>query len=709
MDVANEKSVLGNFDDATYVHYGATSTFSKRDGSFFVRTDGPDGELQDFEIAYVFGADPLQQYLIELPGGRYQVLGICWDTRPSEAGGQRWFHIYPNEKIDHDDELHWTGPNYTWNYMCAECHSTDLHKNYSLEEDRYETTWFEIDVSCEACHGPGSNHVAIAQAAEQGERPSEDAREGLVVDLNDRDNGIWEINMETGLAKRDPPRQSRTEIEMCARCHSRRSVVSDDYEYGRLLMDTHRPALLTEALYHADGQILDEVYVYGSFLQSKMYREGVTCKNCHDPHALKVRGAGNAVCAGCHLPEKFDTPSHHFHKRDSTGARCVECHMPARNYMVVDPRRDHSLRHPRPDLTVKMGTPNACTQCHEDRSAQWAADAAAKWWGPPGPDDRHYGEALYAGHNARPGAPEDLVELADDPEMPAIARATALWLLPQNSGPTAARAIERGLEAGDPMVRAAALSALEVVEPGARLGLAYPLLDDPIRGVRLVAVRALVSVPSELMIPEQRERFDRALAEYREAQLVNADRAEAHVNLAVIYQERGELDQAEASLKTAVRVNPEFLPAYVNLADLYRLKGRDDLGEPMLDEALVLAPDNADVHHALGLLMVRQKRLPEALAALGRASELQPDLPRYGYVYGVALQSVGEIDRALTVLKRTHQQHPSDRDILLALAAFSRESGSLNDAIEYARKLLELAPQDPRTLQLVQQLETERR
>ncbi len=130
MQVATEGTVLGDFDDAGFTHFDQVSTFFRRDGKFLVRTEGPGGDLRDFEIAFTFGVDPLQQYLIELPGGRLQALSICWDTRPREAGGQRWFHLYPDENVDHDDELHWTGPNQNWNFMCAECHSTALKKNF---------------------------------------------------------------------------------------------------------------------------------------------------------------------------------------------------------------------------------------------------------------------------------------------------------------------------------------------------------------------------------------------------------------------------------------------------------------------------------------------------------------------------------------------------------------------------------------------------
>jgi len=716
MQVANEDTVLGDFDEATLTHFGVTSTFFKRDEKFFVRTEGPDGGLHDYEVAYTFGALPLQQYLVPFPGGRYQALTLAWDTRPVAEGGQRWFHLQPGERIPPGDALHWTAPSYNWNFMCAECHSTHLEKNYRLEEDRYQTTWSEIDVSCEACHGPGSHHVRWAEAVSAGAPADPESNvssmssmsnissRGLVVGLGDLDDATWITDTETGLSRREPPRQSRLVIEMCARCHSRRSIFHDEYVYGRPLMDTHRPALLDETLYYADGQIEEEVYVYGSFLQSKMYREGVTCQDCHDPHSLSVRATGNAVCASCHLPEKFETPTHHFHRAESSGAQCVECHMPARNYMVVDPRRDHSFRVPRPDVTVDIGSPNACTGCHADRTANWAAETLVRWYGPERYNAPHYGEAIHAGRSGLAGAEPALIELADDPAMPWIARATAVSLLERYLSQQSLPTIERSLASTDPLLRSAAVEILSLVDPPSRLALGYPLLNDPIRQVRLEAARVLTSVADQ-MSAAQRSTLDRALEEYRAAQMVNADRPGYHLNLSVIDQQLGDLESAERSLRTALSLDPSFAPAYVNLADVFRLKGQDAEGERVLRDGLSVAPDDASLYHALGLLLARGQRQEEAVDALGRAAALQPENARYGYVYGVALHSAGETDRALEVLDASHRREPANRELLIALATISRENGDATRAVEYGRKLVALSPQDPAARELLEQLQ----
>ena len=542
MQVASEETVLGDFDGTEFTHFGVTSTFSRRNGGFFMRTEGPAGELVDYEIKYVFGVEPLQQYLVEFPGGRFQVSSLCWDTRPAAEGGQRWFHVYDDEEITHDDVLHWTGPNQNWNFMCAECHSTDLQKNYDLASDSYRTQWSEINVSCEACHGPGSNHVTWARDMAPGETSADYVKMGLQVSLKNPDGGTWVFDPGEKVARRTTPRTSRSQIESCARCHSRRSVILAAYEHGQPLLDTHMPALLEERLYHADGQISEEVYVYGSFLQSVMYQQGVTCSDCHEPHGLNLIAEGNNLCSRCHTPEAYDSPDHHFHQAASTGASCVECHMPETTYMVVDPRRDHSIRIPRPDLSVSLGTPNACVLCHVDQSDQWAADAVEEWYPRDAAAPPHYAEAFDAGRKGGAGAEVALSELVTS-EAPGLVRASALTLLGPMDIETTLRAIGSGVADDDPLVRRAALVALAEAQEGARLPLGYPLLLDPIRGVRIEAVNALASVRSR-MTNAQREIFDRAADEYIAAQLANADRFMSHINLGVHYLNVGQRAEA---------------------------------------------------------------------------------------------------------------------------------------------------------------------
>ncbi len=705
MQPANAKTVLGNFQDAVFSHKGQTSRLYSADQKFMVQTDGPDGKLQDYEIAYTFGIEPLQQYLIPFPKGRFQALRLAWDTRSKEAGGQRWFHLYPDEQIDHTDPLHWTGPNQNWNYMCADCHSTNLQKHYDVSHDTYTTTWTDLNVGCEACHGPGSHHIEWASLSESEQSSGSYAAKGLPMPFPAFQKEAWQFSPAADTAVRQKGTPSSLEIDTCARCHSRRSLISENVHAGQPFLDHYLPALLEERLYHPDGQIADEVYVYGSFLQSKMFQKGVTCHDCHEPHGLKLRASGNALCTRCHRSETFDSPSHHFHLSDSAGAQCVECHMPAKTYMVVDPRRDHSLRIPRPDLSVKLGTPNACTQCHKKRTAQWAAREVKKRYGDPRRNGMHYGEVLDAGRKGNPGADVLLANLAKEETKPGIIRASALSLLGSYAGPATLEAITLGLHDEDPLVRIGALRALETIAPKNRSALAQHLLTDKIRAVRIEAARRLASIPSNSLPPAEQTKLNQAVEEYLQAQWAIAERPEAHLNRGLVFMDRGQLTEAEEAYRMALKQDETFFPALVNLADLYRLQNRDQEGEATLRKALTLAPDNADVLHALGLLLVRSGKKNKALEMFERAAKFGPENFRNGYVYAVALSSDGKNKQALNVLEETYQRHPNDPQLVFMLASLYRDEGNRTKALQFAETLLALVPQDPGARQLVESLQ----
>ncbi len=690
MQPANEKTVLGNFDNASLTQFGVTSSFYKKNDGFMVRTEGPDGKLHEYQISYTFGVDPLQQYLVEFPGGRMQALSLAWDARPKQQGGQRWFHLYPDEKIAHDDELHWTRPSQNWNTMCAECHSTQLEKNYDPVASTFKTRWSEIDVSCEACHGPGSDHVVWAGHKPGWERF--EANHGLVLQLDERSDIHWNINPETGNAARSKVRGSDREITMCARCHSRRSPISAEYVHGAPLLDHYLPRLLDEGMYYADGQIDDEVYVYGSFIQSKMYHVGVTCSDCHEPHSQALRAPGNGVCLQCHQQEKYDQTGHHFHKQESTGASCAECHMPPKTYMVVDPRHDHSMRLPRPDLSVQIGTPNACNNCHQDKDAAWADKQVKAWYGHTPQGFQGYAQALHAARSEAPDAGSALAALIRDTDTPDIARATALAGIGPYLSAATIDVLPQALSDDDPGVRAAAVEVLDQTPLNIRVRLAFPMLDDPVRAVRIESARVLAAIPAGELSTGQRAALDKALQEYVAAQHANAERPEAQTNLGNLYTAQGKTEQALAAYHKATELNPAYVPAYVNLADFYRAQGKETEAEKVLRRAAGITPDNATVHHALGLTLVRQKRTDEALEELRLASKLGPGIAQYVYVYAVALNSMGKPEQAVMILQGAHNRFPGNRDILGALVAFLRDMGNEAAARDYAEKLRTVAP-----------------
>lgn len=659
MRPALDSTVAADFANTTFNYAAVTTTFARRGRAFTVRTDGPDGVLHDYEVKYTFGIEPLQQYLIDIGDGRLQALSIAWDTRPRSAGGQRWFHLYPRQHITHTDELHWTGIRQNWNYMCADCHSTGVKKNYDASKRQFATTFAEVSVGCEACHGPGSRHVA-----------------------------------SKGTAKLASVARA-TEVEQCARCHSRREAFSDDYTTTQRIGDTHRVALLDDQLYHPDGQIRDEVFEYGSFAQSKMFAKGVVCSDCHDPHSATLRAPGSQVCSRCHAPQQYQTSKHHFHAAGSRGADCVACHMPTTTYMVVDPRHDHSIRVPRPDLSVSLGVPNACTTCHTTRDASWAAQHVEAWYGHTPRGYQRYAGAFAAVARGDTSAPRLLASVAADNDQPAIARATALERLApllDLSADGALGVVRAGLSDVDATVRRGAVAALAESDSMTRARLLPSMLGDSVRVVRMDAARLLAGV---VAVNDD---------EYVAAERFNADRPEARLNLGLLYANEHRPGDAERELRAALDIEPRFVPGLVNLADLYRATDRDTEAERALRAAIAIDSASAGAHHALGLLLIRVKRIGEALTELATAARIAPDVARYGTVHALALDAAGRREDADRVLTSVIARHPFDRDALSLLVRYRMDRHDRAGALVYARRLAALEPSNAQLQVLVQRL-----
>ena len=681
MQHATADTVLGDFSGATYTRDGVTSSFFKRDGKFVIRTDGPDGKLADFEVKYTFGVEPQQQYLVELPGGRLQAVSVTWDTRPTEQGGQRWFRQYPGEKLDHRDELHWTQRSQNWNFMCADCHSTDVRKGHDEATDAYRTRYAEVSVGCESCHGPGSAHVAARGAG------------GLTVAFHERRGITWTIDAATGNARRSAPRATDHEMETCARCHSRRSQFAEGWRAGDRLLDHFLPVTLREGLYHPDGRQQDEVFIWGSFRQSKMHEAGVTCADCHDPHTQKMRLPGDATCAQCHAPARYAVVEHHRHGPDKEGSRCVDCHMPATTYMVNDPRRDHGFKVPRPDLTASTGSPDACGDCHGREGADWAAAALDRWHGTAWRARPSIAPALHAARRGAPGAARGLQGLVDDPKQPAMVRATALELLARYPSPLADGALQRALGDKDDLTRHVAVTRLEALPAEARPALLVPRLTDRVRAVRMEAARLLLPSAAQLDA-SARSAFDAAVAEYEAALRHDLSRPEARLNLGNLLLQRGDATGAEASFKRAIETDPRFVPARVNLADLYRGQGREDEADRVLRDGLRAAPGAAALHEGLGLSLVRQGRKPAAIAEFAAAARAAPAEARYAYLHALALHDAGRRDEAMRVLADASRRVP-DRDLLLTLAQWRSEGGDEPGAREALSAWYAVSPDDP--------------
>ncbi len=670
MAVASDSTVRGDFNNSRFEYGDIQARFYKKNGKFFVYTQGSGGEPGEFEIQYTFGIEPLQQYLIPFPGGRLQALSIAWDTEQNE-----WFYLYPDQDIPPDDWLHWTQGAQNWNGMCAECHSTNLIKNYDPASKIFSTTWSEINVSCEACHGPGSRHVAWADLPPMARPATENF--DLVIQTSDI--------------------SSQQQVELCAPCHSRRSEFGD-YDHTRAnLLDNILPAVLSENLYFADGQILEEVYVYGSFVQSQMFKNGIRCSDCHDVHSLKRIKDDNELCLQCHQAEVYDSYDHHFHKREhegqpSDGHLCVSCHLPQQPYMVVDWRADHSLRVPRPDLSLEIGVPNACSQpgCHDDKSIQWSLEHYEKWYGQA--KKPHYGTILAAGRQGRPEARDQLIRLAGDALYPAIVRATALDLLGRYPGRESTAAFNLALADEETLVRYTAVMNFPAAGPAELVELIAPLLFDPVRTVRMQAAVRLAGLDDTLFKPYQREALEQTVTEYKHTMEYSLDFAFAGHNLGNLYNNLKDMERAEQYYRAAIEIDDLFYPAKSNLALLLNSQGRNEEAEKLLREILEDSPEQYESAYSLGLLLAEMGRLEEAITYMELAVKGMPGHSRAFYNLGLLHRQLRQFPEAEIALLKTIEMEPDNFDYLHALADFYVRLGELQQALLIAERMITLQP-----------------
>ncbi len=694
MDVATDSTVRGDFSGVSFEGNGYTHTMFRKDGKFMVNTDGKDGQLHDFEVKYVFGYTPLQQYLVEFEGGRLQTLPLTWNTEDSV-----WYHmvdsIYKNEVIDAGNWLHWTNQAQNWNSMCADCHSTNLVKGYDHLKDEYHTTWSEINVSCEACHGAGSRHVEWANLPEY-------SRQSFVnFGLDVKTSGIDQVQY----------------VDNCVRCHSRRTALGHFDLAARSIYDHTIPNLPDEPSWFIDGQILDEDYVYASFLQSKMYEKEVQCNDCHNVHSGERLFDGNELCYQCHKKDIYGTPDHHFHKEAGmegeavvsesgvvfevgSGTECVNCHMHGRYYMGVDYRNDHSFRIPRPDLSIKHGTPNACNQCHADKSNQWSEGYITQWYGQR--RRYHFSQAFVKAKALKPEAATELKNIAGDELYGPNIRSLALQHLGNYFQDSLTTVRERYINDLNPSLRLATTRGIHL-QTSADVQLLLPLLADETRALRTEAARMLMTVGEEQIPPKYKEPYRKALEEYKQVLIYNADFPNGKFSLANYYYNQNDLNNAERFYLAALKQDKELHYIKLNLATLYNRLNQNDKAELLFKDYLKYEPDNADALYSYGLLLSEMGRYDESLARLLEAAKAAPDRPRVHHNIAMMYDFMGNKQEAERFLKKEIAV-VNTLNSKLVLLRFYLDNQQTQKALEFGEQLLREYPDAQEVKQIVEGL-----
>jgi predicted CXXCH cytochrome family protein len=642
---AGDSTVRGDFNNKTLVADGVTSHFFKKDGKFYINTQGEDGQNHDFEVKYTFGYYPLQQYLIEFPGGRMQATRVSWDVK-----SKKWFHQYAGQKIPPHDWLHWTGNAQNWNTMCARCHSTNLQKNFIDETDSYHTTYNEVNVSCETCHGPGKQHVEYVG--------SNDYKKGNKVSGSFLIAGKAAGQME--------------QINTCTPCHARVTEISPHHIAGKELMQNFIPEIPTTEHYYADGQANDEDFIYTSFAQSKMFSRGVKCTNCHEPHTAKLLFSGNELCAQCHA-KTYDNPSHTFHAIGSEGAQCKNCHMPGKFYMGNDFRYDHTFRVPRPDLSVKYGTPNACNNCHKNKSSNWAAEAVVKWYGPN--RRYHFAEDLIPGSRIDENSEAHLIRLLKDTSVPDIVKAGSASYLGNIHSVNSLNALLYCLKQPDANVRYRALKSLDGFPPNQWLNEVGPLLNDSVRAVRTAAADLFITIPANQIPSNFYDAFVKAKTELNDYLIYQSDFAMGEVMLGDYFLKQNNYFTAINYYQKGLKKDTALNYARLNLSVAYNLSQQNSMALQVLQDAVKSEPKNERAWFNLALLYNEMNNKDGAANALGKAVDLKSTNPRVYYNYGLLLQQKGKNRQAIDMYNLGLRIDPEDEQLNYALALLLLQTG----------------------------------
>lgn len=673
LQLPNDSSIVGNFNNTDFVADGVHSSFFKKDGKFMIRTKEGNEKPQDYEVAYAFGYYPLQQYLVKFPGGKLQSTRLSWDSK-----NKKWFHQYAGNKIDPNDWLHWTKNAQNWNTMCAECHSTNLQKKYDIATDTYHTTFDVMNVSCESCHGPGKRHIDYVS--------KKDYTQGTKV------AGSF---LKTVTAQ-------QLQINACTPCHAVKSGISEDKLNTSELLDDYIPVVPNKENFYADGQIKDEVYIYASFLQSKMFHRGVTCTNCHDPHSGKRLFDGNKLCTQCHQ-QKYDSPAHHFHEANTAGASCVSCHMPGKVYMGNDYRHDHSLRIPRPDQSVAYNTPNACIGCHNNKTNQWAANTIKKWYGPT--RKYHFSDDLLPGSENKPGRETHLIKLLGDTAVPSIIKATAANYLGQVNNSGSLKALLQSLASTDAQIRYEALRSLQNFPSEYWIEVASPLLNDKVRAVRIAAADLLVNIPDVNLPAKYIAERKSAQAQLEKYLLYQADFAHGNIGIAQYYERTGNLPESEKFYKRAIQKDTFANLARINLAIVYSEQHKNSEAIHTLLSATKIDPVNPEIYYRLALLYTELKDQKQALTYFEQAVKYKSINPRLYYNYGLLLNQQKQNIKAVAILQKGLSYEPENTDLLYALTFVHFKNGQQAQAKQYAIKLKNLVPDNPNYQALLKALE----
>lgn len=642
-------------------HGTLDSDFREVDKKFEVVTVGADGKRRPHVPQRVIGVAPLYQMVVPGERGRFQVTSLAYDPAKNQ-----WFDVFGDEDRQPHEWGFWAQRGMTWNSMCAACHMTALDKGYDVESDSYSTTWKEMGVGCEACHGPYAEHVAWYQEHSE------------MQPWPDR-----------------PVRTPDTILDTCGSCHARRTELTPAYVPGEKFTDHYRPVMPDEPeIYYPDGQVKEEDYEYVSFVSSRMYTEGVRCIHCHEPHSGKLRLQGNALCLSCHKT-KIDPVSHSHHDINGEGGQCMNCHMPLTTYMQRHPRRDHGFTIPDPLLTRESKIPNACNRCHTDKTVDWAIDAVEKWYGPRMErSTRARARKIAQAQEGKAESVEYLIRMVEHEKSPIWRGVAANLLGPWIFDEHVRASFLKWLSNPEPLVRAAAVRAFSFMPMGAKR--VEHLLDDVSRLVRIEAAwanRSMLDVTSDT---------GKELLRHLD---VIADQPPGMLQRGMFALERGDPGRARKWIERAIEWDPNSAPLYHALAIVYSKLALPHKAIEVLEKSEQIEPQNPELPYSKGLAHAETGDFDQAIEALERAVALEPRYARAWYNLGLARIEQDDVTNGLADLERAAQADPQNPEYPFAQAQVHMDRFEIGAARDAAKRALEVVPDFEPALRLLRSVQ----
>ena len=643
----------------------STMTLFEKDG---------DKVLNSFQIDWALGGHNVYCFLIPLDKGKLQTSPLAYD-----ANRKQWFN-YPESAVRHfvegveeDEELPWPDAMYTFNTGCYSCHISQLSTNFDLESETYQTTWREAGINCETCHGPAGEHVRIFKNLKEGEKAPEDI--GLIV---------------TSTFTQEQHNAS------CSPCHAKMNPITPSYMPGDKYFDNYNVTTLEDRDFFADGRDLGENYTLTGWMMNKCVQESeLHCVTCHTSSGRdRFKDNPNQACLSCHNNRTQDLETHTGHKAKD-GLTCLSCHMPKREFVGNFLRSDHSFRPPMPEATIRFGSPNACNQCHSDKTPQWANEIVKKR-----PNGNYQEETLKWAQLIKEARENDwtnidkMYEYIKSGKPNEVVTTSFIRLLGNCQLESKWEVLLVALNSESELVRSAAAYGLSGNTSEEVKEALLKACQDEIRLVRIQAVNAILIFEGTRFTAEQQKIIDRAETEYVTSMTSRADNWSNHYNLGIYHQNKGDADAALNSYETAARLYPESIMPLINSSVLYSYVGNQAKAEENLKKVLAFDPENEAANMNLGLLLAEQGRMDEAEIALKDVLKASSDKNAVAAKnLSVIVAQKGDFAQAVKYASIAAELRPDDPDYRYTLAYYQMQNGDKSASIKTLNELIKSHPQ----------------